>query len=172
MGGLGSVDAMEETRWATSAVGGGGRANSPCDRDGTHSLRRCSSMHPWQKRWRHGETTLTFLRVPQQMAHRVSARTDPSFTDMLLRISRSLNCAVWARRASRIINSCKIRSALPRALRVNHHDALRRRPIRRDPRGVHRVRARSISRAIRARRLPVAVHPARLLRILSSILNA
>jgi hypothetical protein len=39
---------------------------------------------------------LTFLRVPQQMAHRVSARTDPSFTDMLLRISRSLNC-VWAR---------------------------------------------------------------------------
>lgn len=49
-------------------------------------------MHPWQKRWRHGETTLTFLRVPQQMAHRVSARTDPSFTDMLLRISRSLNC--------------------------------------------------------------------------------
>jgi hypothetical protein len=114
---------------------------------------------------------LTFLRVPQQMAHRVSARTDPSFTDML-RISRSLNCAVWARRASRIIDSCKIRSALPRALRVNHHDALRRRPIRRDPRGVHRVRARSISRAIRARRLPVAVHPARLLRILSSILNA
>ena len=35
---------------------------------------------------------MTFLRVPQQMAHRVSARTDPSFTDMLLRISRSLNC--------------------------------------------------------------------------------
>ena len=108
---------------------------------------------------------MTFLRVPQQMAHRVSARTDPSFTDMLLRISRSLNCAVWARRASRIIDSCKIRSALPRALRVNHHDALRRRPIRRD----NRVRARSMRRAIRAR----AVHPARLRRILSGgILNA
>ena len=54
---------------------------------GTHSLRRCSSMHPWQKRWRQGETTLTFFRVPQQMAHRVSARTDPSFTDILAEIS-------------------------------------------------------------------------------------
>ena len=62
---------------------------------GTHSLRRCSSMHPWQKRWRQGETTLTFFRVPQQMAHRVSARTDPSFTDILAEISRGvggLNC--------------------------------------------------------------------------------
>ena len=53
---------------------------------GTHSLRRCSSMHPWQKRWRQGETTLTFFRVPQQMAHRVSARTDPSLTDILAEI--------------------------------------------------------------------------------------
>ena len=130
-------------------------------------------MHPWQKRWRHGETTLTFLRVPQQMAHRVSARTDPSFTDMLLRISRSLNCGCVGAKTQRIIDSCKIRSALPRALRVNHHDALRRRPIRRDPRGVHRVRARSMPRAIRARRLPArAVHPARLRRILPGILNA
>ena len=50
-------------------------------------MRRCSSMHPWQKRWRQGETTLTFFRVPQQMAHRVSARTDPSFTDILAEIS-------------------------------------------------------------------------------------
>ena len=52
-------------------------------------------MHPWQKRWRQGETTLTFFRVPQQMAHRVSARTDPSFTDILAEISRGvggLNC--------------------------------------------------------------------------------
>lgn len=43
-------------------------------------------MHPWQKRWRQGETTLTFFRVPQQMAHRVSARTDPSLTDILAEI--------------------------------------------------------------------------------------
>ena len=44
-------------------------------------------MHPWQKRWRQGETTLNFFRVPQQMAHRVSARTDPSLTDILAEIS-------------------------------------------------------------------------------------
>ena len=62
---------------------------------GTHSLRRCSSMHPWQKRWRQGETTLTFFRVPQQMAHRVSARTDPSFTDILAEISRGVGGLNW-----------------------------------------------------------------------------
>ena len=45
----------------------------------THSLRRCSSMHLVQKRCKHGDTTLTFFRVPQHTAHRVSWRTTSSF---------------------------------------------------------------------------------------------
>ena len=61
-------------------------------------------MHPWQKRWRQGETTLTFFKVPQQMAHRVSARTDPCLTVILAEISRCVggsNCGLrWVKNAS------------------------------------------------------------------------
>jgi len=48
-------------------------------KNGTYSLRMCSSMHFAQNRCRHGETTLTFFIVPQHTAHRVSWRTGPSF---------------------------------------------------------------------------------------------
>lgn len=56
---------------------------------GTHSLRRCSSMHRAQKRWRHGDTTLTFFSVPQHTAHRVSCRTASNFIYALPSASRS-----------------------------------------------------------------------------------
>lgn len=36
-------------------------------------------MHLVQKRCKHGDTTLTFFRVPQHTAHRVSWRTTSSF---------------------------------------------------------------------------------------------
>ena len=51
---------------------------------GTHSLRRCSSMQVAQKRWRHGDTTLTFFSVPQHTAHRVSCLTASSFISLFV----------------------------------------------------------------------------------------
>ena len=36
-------------------------------------------MHLAQKRWRHGDTTLTFFNVPQHTAHRVSCLMGPNF---------------------------------------------------------------------------------------------
>ena len=68
-------------------------------------------MHPWQKRWRQGETTLTFFRVPQQMAHRVSARTDPSFTDILAEISRAASVDQIRTREDGVKNSANADSA-------------------------------------------------------------
>lgn len=66
-------------------------------------------MHPWQKRWRQGETTLTFFRVPQQMAHRVSARTDPSFTDILAEISRGVGGLNELGSGRRVKKQCECR---------------------------------------------------------------
>ena len=36
-------------------------------------------MHLAQKRWRHGDTTLTFFSVPQHTAQRVSCLMGPNF---------------------------------------------------------------------------------------------